>query len=80
MAVLANSPHCSQSVQLAGKGRRGMVLRRVWKELRGSSPGAPEGAGLRGTGALCVSARAQASKGIRRGDKAPQACRSQCQQ
>ena len=41
---------CSKSVELAGKGRRGVVLRRVWKELHGSSPGAPRRALLRGTG------------------------------
>ena len=31
LPIFANSPPCSKSVQLTGKGRRGMVLCRVWK-------------------------------------------------
>ena len=61
-------------------GRRGMVPRRVWKGLRGSSPVAPHRALLRGTGALCICARAQVSKGITPGDKVPEPSHRQCQQ
>jgi len=75
-----SSQHCSESVQVGGKGRRGMVLRRVCKELHGSCPGAPHRALLRGTGALGISACAQCSKGITHGDQAPEPPRSQCQQ
>ena len=71
---------CSKSVELAGKGRRGVVLRRVWKELHGSSPGAPRRALLRGTGAQCISVHSQVSRGISHGDKAPEPSRGQCQQ
>ena len=79
LPIFPGSEDCSKSVQRAGKGRRGPVLRRVWKQLPGSSAGAPHGALLRGTGALCISARAQVSKGITHGDKAPEPPRSQCQ-
>ena len=79
LPIFPNSQHCSKSGQPAGKARRGMVLRRVWQELRGRSPGAPQRALLRGTGALCISVRAQLSKGIPRGDKAPEPSPRQCQ-
>ena len=42
--------------------------------------GAPPRALLRGTGAACISAHAQVSTGITRGEKAPEASRSQGQQ
>ena len=69
---------CSKSLQVSGEGRCRAGL--LWQELRGSCPGAPHGALLRGTGALCVSARAQVSKGITHGEKAPEPPRSQRQQ
>ena len=77
LPILANSPHCSKSVQVTGEGRCRAGL--VWQELHGSCPGAPHGALLRGTGALCISARAQVSKGITHGEKAPEPPRSQRQ-
>ena len=80
LPIFLSSQHCSASVQLAGKGGRGMVLGRVWNELRGGSPGAPQGALLRGTGALRLSAPTQVSRGIPHGDKAPQTTPSRWQQ
>lgn len=63
----------SQSESLARDGAAQGLERSLW-------PGAPPRALLRGTGAACISAHAQVSKGITRGEKAPEASRSQGQQ
>jgi len=80
LPVFPSSEHCSEAGQLAGEGRRGLVLRRVWEEPHGSFPGAPDGAPLPGTGARGLSAHAQLCEGIARGDKAPEPPRSHCRQ